>query len=314
MDTAPIISIKGLGKTYASGFQALKSVDLEIRRGEIFALLGPNGAGKTTLISIICGIVNASSGSVLADGHDIARDYRAARTKIGLVPQELSTDAFESVWATVKFSRGLFGKPPNPAYLEKILRDLSLWDKKDSRIMSLSGGMKRRVLIAKALSHEPRILFLDEPTAGVDVELRRDMWEMVRALRENGVTIILTTHYIEEAEEMADRIGVISKGELILVEDKHVLMRKLGKKQLTLVLQNPLQSVPPALADLPLEVADEGHSLVYTFDAQAEETGIAALLKRLSEAHIDFKDLHSSESSLEDIFVSLVHGAKEARA
>ena len=315
MDTAPIISIKGLGKTYASGFQALKSVDLEIRRGEIFALLGPNGAGKTTLISIICGIVNASSGSVLADGHDIARDYRAARTKIGLVPQELSTDAFESVWATVKFSRGLFGKPPNPAYLEKILRDLSLWDKKDSRIMSLSGGMKRRVLIAKALSHEPRILFLDEPTAGVDVELRRDMWEMVRALRENGVTIILTTHYIEEAEEMADRIGVISKGELILVEDKHVLMRKLGKKQLTLTLQNPLAVIPEALADLSLELADEGHSLVYTFDTQLEETGIAALLKRLGELGIDFKDLHSSESSLEEIFVSLVHaGKQEARA
>ncbi len=315
MDTAPIISIKGLGKTYASGFQALKSVDLEIRRGEIFALLGPNGAGKTTLISIICGIVNASSGSVLADGHDIARDYRAARTKIGLVPQELSTDAFESVWATVKFSRGLFGKPPNPAYLEKILRDLSLWDKKDSRIMSLSGGMKRRVLIAKALSHEPRILFLDEPTAGVDVELRRDMWEMVRALRENGVTIILTTHYIEEAEEMADRIGVISKGELILVEDKHVLMRKLGKKQLTLTLQNPLAVIPEALADLSLELADEGHSLVYTFDTQLEETGIAALLKRLGELGIDFKDLHSSQSSLEEIFVSLVHaGKQEARA
>ena len=315
MDTAPIISIKGLGKTYASGFQALKSVDLEIRRGEIFALLGPNGAGKTTLISIICGIVNASSGSVLADGHDIARDYRAARTKIGLVPQELSTDAFESVWVTVKFSRGLFGKPPNPAYLEKILRDLSLWDKKDSRIMSLSGGMKRRVLIAKALSHEPRILFLDEPTAGVDVELRRDMWEMVRALRENGVTIILTTHYIEEAEEMADRIGVISKGELILVEDKHVLMRKLGKKQLTLTLQNPLAVIPEALADLSLELADEGHSLVYTFDTQLEETGIAALLKRLGELGIDFKDLHSSQSSLEEIFVSLVHaGKQEARA
>ena len=311
MDTAPIISIKGLGKTYASGFQALKSVDLEIRRGEIFALLGPNGAGKTTLISIICGIVNASSGSVLADGHDIARDYRAARTKIGLVPQELSTDAFESVWVTVKFSRGLFGKPPNPAYLEKILRDLSLWDKKDSRIMSLSGGMKRRVLIAKALSHEPRILFLDEPTAGVDVELRRDMWEMVRALRENGVTIILTTHYIEEAEEMADRIGVIRKGELILVEDKHVLMRKLGKKQLTLTLQNPLAVIPEALADLSLELADEGHSLVYTFDTQLEETGIAALLKRLGELGIDFKDLHSSQSSLEEIFVSLVHAGKQ---
>ena len=311
----PIISVSGLTKTYAGGFQALKSVDLEIRQGEIFALLGPNGAGKTTLISIICGIVNASSGSVLADGHDIARDYRAARTKIGLVPQELSTDAFESVWATVKFSRGLFGKPPNPAYLEKILRDLSLWDKKDSRIMSLSGGMKRRVLIAKALSHEPRILFLDEPTAGVDVELRRDMWEMVRALRENGVTIILTTHYIEEAEEMADRIGVISKGELILVEDKHVLMRKLGKKQLTLTLQNPLAVIPEALADLSLELADEGHSLVYTFDTQLEETGIAALLKRLGELGIDFKDLHSSQSSLEEIFVSLVHaGKQEARA
>ena len=315
MDSAPIISIKGLGKTYASGFQALKSVDLEIRRGEIFALLGPNGAGKTTLISIICGIVNASTGSVVADGHDIVRDYRAARARIGLVPQELSTDSFESVWATVKFSRGLFGKPPNPAYLEKILRDLSLWDKKDSRIMSLSGGMKRRVLIAKALSHEPRILFLDEPTAGVDVELRRDMWEMVRALRENGVTIILTTHYIEEAEEMADRIGVISKGELILVEDKHVLMRKLGKKQLTLTLQNPLAVIPEALADLSLELADEGHSLVYTFDTQLEETGIAALLKRLGELGIDFKDLHSSQSSLEEIFVSLVHaGKQEARA
>ena len=310
MDAASIISIKGLGKTYASGFQALKSVDLEIRRGEIFALLGPNGAGKTTLISIICGIVNASTGSVVADGHDIVRDYRAARAQIGLVPQELSTDAFESVWVTVKFSRGLFGKPPNPAYLEKILRDLSLWDKKDSRIMSLSGGMKRRVLIAKALSHEPRILFLDEPTAGVDVELRRDMWEMVRALRENGVTIILTTHYIEEAEEMADRIGVISKGELILVEDKHVLMRKLGKKQLTLTLQNPLAVIPEALADLSLELADEGHSLVYTFDTQLEETGIAALLKRLGELGIDFKDLHSSQSSLEEIFVSLVHGGK----
>ena len=315
MDAASIISIKGLGKTYASGFQALKSVDLEIRRGEIFALLGPNGAGKTTLISIICGIVNASTGSVVADGHDIVRDYRAARAQIGLVPQELSTDAFESVWVTVKFSRGLFGKPPNPAYLEKILRDLSLWDKKDSRIMSLSGGMKRRVLIAKALSHEPRILFLDEPTAGVDVELRRDIWEMVRALRENGVTIILTTHYIEEAEEMADRIGVISKGELILVEDKHVLMRKLGKKQLTLTLQNPLAVIPEALADLSLELADEGHSLVYTFDTQLEETGIAALLKRLGELGIDFKDLHSSQSSLEEIFVSLVHaGKQEARA
>ena len=315
MDAAPIISIKGLGKTYASGFQALKSVDLEIRRGEIFALLGPNGAGKTTLISIICGIVNASGGTVLADGHDIVRDYRAARAKIGLVPQELSTDAFESVWATVKFSRGLFGKAPDPAYLEKILRDLSLWAKKDNKIMSLSGGMKRRVLIAKALSHEPQILFLDEPTAGVDVELRRDMWDMVRDLREKGVTIILTTHYIEEAEEMADRIGVINKGELILVEDKHVLMRRLGKKRLTLTLQNPLDEVPAALSDLSLELADDGHALAYTFDVQGDETGIAALLKRLGELGIDFKDLHSSESSLEEIFVSLVHTSKqEARA
>ncbi len=304
----PIISIDKLSKTYAGGFQALKSVDLQIRRGEIFALLGPNGAGKTTLISIVCGIVNATSGTVTADGHDIVRDYRAARMKIGLVPQELSTDAFETVWATVKFSRGLFGRPPNPAYLEKVLRDLSLWDKKDSKIMALSGGMKRRVLIAKALSHEPQILFLDEPTAGVDVELRRDMWRMVRDLRANGVTIILTTHYIEEAEEMADRIGVMSKGQLILVEDKHVLMRKLGKKQLTLALQHPLQLIPAELASLPLELADEGRALVYTFDAQSEETGIAALLKRLGELGIDFKDLHSSESSLEEIFVSLVRG------
>jgi len=306
-----IISISKLSKTYASGFQALKSVDLEIRKGEILALLGPNGAGKTTLISIVCGIVNASAGTVTADGHDIVRDYRAARSKIGLVPQELSTDAFETVWATVKFSRGLFGKPPNAKYLEKVLRDLSLWDKKDSKIMTLSGGMKRRVLIAKALSHEPTILFLDEPTAGVDVELRRDMWQMVRSLRENGVTIILTTHYIEEAEEMADRIGVISKGELILVEDKHVLMRKLGKKQLTLQLQTPLQHLPDELSALALELTDEGHALVYTFDTQTEETGIAALLKRLGELGIDFKDLHSSESSLEEIFVSLVHAGKQ---
>jgi ABC-2 type transport system ATP-binding protein len=304
-----IISINKLSKTYVSGFQALKSVDLEIRKGEILALLGPNGAGKTTLISIVCGIVNPSSGSVTADGHDIVRDYRAARSKIGLVPQELSTDAFETVWATVKFSRGLFGKPPNPQYLEKVLRDLSLWDKKDSKIMTLSGGMKRRVLIAKALSHEPTILFLDEPTAGVDVELRRDMWQMVRNLRESGVTIILTTHYIEEAEEMADRIGVISKGELILVEDKHVLMRKLGKKQLTLQLQTPLQRLPEELSGLALELTDEGHALVYTFDTQTEETGIAALLKRLGELGIDFKDLHSSESSLEEIFVNLVHAS-----
>jgi ABC-2 type transport system ATP-binding protein len=302
-----IISIKNVSKTYASGFQALKAVDLEIRRGEIFALLGPNGAGKTTLINIICGIVNASSGNVLADGHDIASDYRAARALIGLVPQELSTDAFETVWATVRFSRGLFGKPPNAAHLEKVLRDLSLWDKKDNKILTLSGGMKRRVLIAKALSHEPKILFLDEPTAGVDVELRRDMWQMVRDLRANGVTIILTTHYIEEAEEMADRIGVISKGELILVEDKAVLMRKLGKKQLTLALQQPLSSIPEALSSLPLELADDGHALVYTFDTQSEETGIASLLRQLAEQGIVFKDLHSSESSLEDIFVSLVH-------
>ncbi|MEO5624395.1 MAG: ABC transporter ATP-binding protein [Dokdonella sp.] len=303
----PIISVRNLDKTYASGYQALKNIDLDIRRGEIFALLGPNGAGKTTLISIICGIVNASAGSVVADGHDIVRDYRSARAKIGLVPQELSTDAFENVWSTLKFSRGLFGKPPNPAHLEKVLRDLSLWDKKDSKIMTLSGGMKRRVLIAKALAHEPSILFLDEPTAGVDVELRHDMWRMVRSLRENGVTIILTTHYIEEAEEMADRIGVINKGELVVVEEKAVLMRKLGKKQLTLTLQNPLQRIPDALAGLPLELASEGNALVYTFDTQGDETGIAALLRRLAEQGIDFKDLHSSESSLEDIFVSLVH-------
>jgi len=304
-----IISVSGLTKTYASGHQALKTVDLEIRPGEIFALLGPNGAGKTTLISIICGIVNPSTGTILADGHDVVKDYRAARSKIGLVPQELHTDAFETVWATVRFSRGLFGKAPNDAHIEKILRDLSLWDKKDSKILALSGGMKRRVMIAKALSHEPAILFLDEPTAGVDVELRRDMWEMVRALRDSGVTIILTTHYIEEAEEMADRIGVISKGEIILVEDKAVLMRKLGKKQLTLQLQNPLAAIPEALAGYPLELAAGGHELIYTFDAQAEETGIADLLRRLGAEGIDFKDLHTSQSSLEDIFVSLVRDA-----
>jgi len=305
-----ILSVQQVNKTYASGFQALKSIDLELRRGEIFALLGPNGAGKTTLISIICGIVNASQGTVLVDGHDIRKDFRVTRAMIGLVPQELSTDAFETVWATVTFSRGLFGKAPDPAYLEKVLRDLSLWDKKDSKIMTLSGGMKRRVLIAKALSHEPTLLFLDEPTAGVDVELRRDMWEMVRKLRASGVTILLTTHYIEEAEEMADRIGVIRKGELILVEDKAVLMRKLGKKQLTLQLQNPLAAMPAALSDLPLELVDDGHALVYTFDAQGEDTGIAPLLRRLAEQGIDFKDLHSSESSLEEIFVSLVHAGK----
>ena len=302
----PIISVRGLSKTYASGHQALKGVNLDIRRGEIFALLGPNGAGKTTLIGIICGLVRASGGQVIADGHDIHKDYRAARTKIGLVPQELSTDAFETIWATVKFSRGLFGKPPNDALLEKVLKDLSLWDKKDAKIMSLSGGMKRRVMIAKALSHEPTILFLDEPTAGVDVELRRDMWEMVRGLREQGVTIILTTHYIEEAEEMADRIGVIRKGELILVEDKDVLMRKLGKKQLTLHLQEPLQAVPAGLEGYPLELAAEGAELVYTFDAQADRTGIAELIRRLTELGVDFKDLRTQESSLEEIFVNLV--------
>ncbi|NUS38830.1 MAG: ABC transporter ATP-binding protein [Lysobacter sp.] len=304
----PIVSIRNVSKTYASGFHALKDVSLDIHRGEIFALLGPNGAGKTTLINIVCGIVNASAGTVVADGHDIVRDARAARMKIGLVPQELSTDAFESVWATTRFSRGLFGRPPDPAHLEKTLRALSLWDKRNSKIMALSGGMKRRVLIAKALSHEPSILFLDEPTAGVDVELRRDMWQMVRELRERGVTIILTTHYIEEAEEMADRIGVIRKGELIVVEDKHVLMRKLGSKQLTLQLQAPLDRIPEALAGEPLALADDGQTLVYTFDTQAERTGIATLLRRLAEHGIDFKDLHSSESSLEDIFVSLVHG------
>jgi ABC-2 type transport system ATP-binding protein len=304
----PIISVSGLNKTYAGGFQALKNIDLDIRQGEIFALLGPNGAGKTTLISIVCGIVNATGGKVTADGHDIVAEYRAARSKIGLVPQELTTDAFETVLDTVKFSRGLFGKSPNPGYVEKILRDLSLWDKKDSKIMALSGGMKRRVMIAKALSHEPRILFLDEPTAGVDVELRRDMWEMVRGLRENGVTIILTTHYIEEAEEMADRIGVISKGEIILVEDKDVLMRKLGKKQLTLHLQEPLTAIPAGLEGYQLALAADGHELVYTFDAQSQDTGIAALLRQLGAAGIDFKDLRTEESSLEEIFVSLVRG------
>jgi ABC-2 type transport system ATP-binding protein len=302
----PIISVSGLTKTYASGFQALKNIHLEIRKGEIFALLGPNGAGKTTLISIICGIVNPTQGTILADGHDIIRDYRAARSSIGLVPQELTTDAFESVWATVKFSRGLFGKPPNPAYLEKVLRDLSLWEKRDSRIMALSGGMKRRVMIAKALSHEPLILFLDEPTAGVDVELRRSMWEMVRGLRESGVTIILTTHYIEEAQEMADRIGVINKGEIILTEEKAVLMKKLGSKKLTLQLRQPLQSLPAALANARLELSKDGTEIIYTFDTQGERTGIATLLSNLSEHGITIRDLQTKESSLEDIFVSLV--------
>ena len=309
-----IVSIRGIGKTYADGFEALKQIDLDIRRGEIFALLGPNGAGKTTLIGIICGIVNASRGTVIADGHDVMRDYRAARSVIGLVPQELHTDAFESVWATVRFSRGLFGKKPDPAHLEKVLRDLSLWDKRDAKILTLSGGMKRRVLIAKALSHEPTILFLDEPSAGVDVELRHDMWRMVRELRERGTTIILTTHYIEEAEDMADRIGVINKGELIVVEDKQVLMQKLGKKQLTLSLRRPLARIPAGLAGLPLELSADGGTLVYTFDTRQEESGIAALLRELAQQGIDFKDLHSSESSLEDIFVSLVHRKEEEPA
>ncbi|MFC3107323.1 ATP-binding cassette domain-containing protein [Undibacterium arcticum] len=302
----PIISIKNLTKTYTSGFSALKSISLEIQRGEIFALLGPNGAGKTTLINIICGIVSPTQGTVLADGHDVVLDYRAARSRIGLVPQELATDAFESVWATVNFSRGLFGKPAHPGHIEKVLRDLSLWDKKDAKIRTLSGGMKRRVMIAKALSHEPQILFLDEPTAGVDVELRRDMWKMVRGLRENGVTIILTTHYIEEAEEMADRIGVIRNGEIILVEDKVVLMEKLGKKQLKLHLQHPLSRIPEGLGGNQLELSADGNELIYTFDAQSEQTGIASLLRQLSEHGIDFKDLQSSQSSLEEIFVSLV--------
>ena len=312
-EAPPIVAIRGLSKTYASGFQALKRVDLEIRRGEILALLGPNGAGKTTLISIICGIVNPSEGTVIADGHDIVRDFRAARMKIGLVPQELSTDAFETVWATVTFSRGLHGKRANPAHIEKILRALSLWDKRSSKIMTLSGGMKRRVLIAKALSHEPTILFLDEPSAGVDVELRHEMWKMVRELRDNGVTIILTTHYIEEAQEMADRIGVIRKGELILVEDKDVLMQKLGKRQLVVTLQQPLDKLPEALAGQPLELSADRTKLTYTFDIQGEATGIAPLLKQLGELGIDFKDLKSSESSLEDIFVSLVKGEAQAK-
>jgi ABC-2 type transport system ATP-binding protein len=305
----PIIDIHGLGKTYASGFVALQDVDLQIQAGEIFALLGPNGAGKTTLISIVCGIVNASSGTVVADGHDIRSDWRAAREAIGLVPQEISTDAFETVWNTVNFSRGLFGKPPDRAYIEKLLRQLSLWDKKDARIMTLSGGMKRRLMIAKALSHEPRILFLDEPTAGVDVELRRDMWQMVRGLQQHGVTIILTTHYIEEAEEMAERIGVISHGRIILVEDKIRLMQQLGQKQLTLHLQTTLEAVPETLAGFDLQLAAGGNDLVYRFDAQRDTTGIAELLKRLASLGIEFKDLQTEQSSLEDIFVSLVKKA-----
>ena len=303
---APVISIQQLSKTYASGQPALRNINLDIRRGEIFALLGPNGAGKTTLISIVCGIVNPGSGTVRVDGHDIVRDYRASRSQIGLVPQELFNDVFETVWATLKFSRGLFGKAPNPAYLEQVLRDLSLWDKKDAKIFELSGGMKRRVMIAKALAHEPTVLFLDEPTAGVDVELRRDMWAMVRRLRERGVTIILTTHYIEEAEEMADRIGIISKGEIILVEDKAVLMQRLGKKQLSLQLKQPLSAIPSALAAYALELADAGHELVFSFDGQHEQTGIAELLRDLAANGIEFKDLKSSESSLEEIFINLL--------
>ena len=301
-----VVSVRGLSKTYASGFEALKEIDLEIRRGEIFALLGPNGAGKTTLINIVCGIVNPTEGVIMADGHDIISEYRAARSLIGLVPQELTTDAFETVFATVSFSRGLFGKPPDPGYVEKVLRDLSLWEKKDDKIITLSGGMKRRVMIAKALSHEPRILFLDEPTAGVDVELRREMWQTVRRLRESGVTIILTTHYIQEAEEMADRIGVINKGEIVLVERKAELMRELGKKRLKLQLSERLDNVPAGLADYGLELAADGAELVYTYDTRTERTGITALLADLGEAGIKFNDLQTEQSSLEEIFVDLV--------
>jgi len=306
----PVIVIEGLTKTYKSGLQALKPIDLTIGKGEIFALLGPNGAGKTTLISIVCGIVNASTGTVTADGHDTRKDYRAARSKIGLVPQELTTDAFETVLATVTFSRGLFGKAPNPGHIEKVLRDLSLWEKRNDKLMTLSGGMKRRVMIAKALSHEPDILFLDEPTAGVDVELRRDMWNLVRGLRDKGVTIILTTHYIEEAEEMADRVGVILKGELILVEQTATLMKKLGRKTLTLNLQESMEAVPPELAEWSPTLKADGHELEYVFDSNLENTGVPSLLRRLSDLGVAFKDLHTSQSSLEDIFVSLVHQDK----
>ncbi|WP_119070513.1 ABC transporter ATP-binding protein [Rubrobacter indicoceani] len=307
------MSVSGLNKTYESGFEALKEVDLEIRHGEIFALLGPNGAGKTTLISIICGIVNPSGGEVLAGGHDILTDYRAARSLIGLVPQELTTDSFESVWATISFSRGLFGKGKDPAHLEKVLRSLSLWDKKDDKILTLSGGMKRRVMIAKALAHEPEILFLDEPTAGVDVELRRDMWEMVRGLRKSGVTIILTTHYIQEAEEMADRIGVINDGRIVLVEDKVELMSKLGRKQLTLQLHEKLDEVPTGLSGYALELSPDGRELVYTYDTQAERTDIDSLLADLAKAAVHFRDLRTSQSSLEEIFVDLVKNGRDGR-
>ena len=310
----PVISIQGLTKIYKSGLQALKPIDLTIRKGEIFALLGPNGAGKTTLISVVCGIVTPTTGTVIADGHDIQADYRAARSKIGLVPQELTTDAFESVLATVTFSRGLFGKAPNPGHIETVLRDLSLWDKRNDKLRTLSGGMKRRVMIAKALSHEPDILFLDEPTAGVDVELRRDMWNLVRGLRDKGVTIILTTHYIEEAEEMADRVGVILGGELILVEEKNALMKKLGKKTLTLNLAEPLTAVPPDLADWNPTLKAEGHELEYVFDSNLEKTGVPSLLRKLSDLGIAFKDLNTRQSSLEDIFVSLVHREPGAAA
>jgi ABC-2 type transport system ATP-binding protein len=308
-----ILTIRNLTKTYASGLTALKPINLNIRRGEIFALLGPNGAGKTTLISIICGIVTASGGRVVADGHDIRDDYRNARMKIGLVPQELTSDRWETVWNTVRFSRGLYGRAPDPALLERVLRDLSLWDKRNDQLQTLSGGMKRRVMIAKALSHEPIILFLDEPSAGVDVELRRDMWALVRRLRDSGVTIILTTHYIEEAEEMADRVGVINKGELILVEEKAALMRKLGRKQLTLHLQAPLAALPDGLVAWPLVLRDGGQTIDYAFDANARDTGVAALLRRLDELGIAFTDINTQQSSLEDIFVSLVQGGKEAR-
>jgi len=304
--TEAIVSVRGLGKTYASGLSALTDIDLDVQRGEIFALLGPNGAGKTTLINIICGIVNPTRGTVSADGHDVIADFRAARSLIGLVPQELATDMFETVGDTVRFSRGLFGKAKDPSVIERVLRELSLWEKRDSKIMALSGGMKRRVMIAKALSHEPKILFLDEPTAGVDVALRRDMWAMVRELRQSGVTIILTTHYIEEAEQMADRIGIIDKGRIILIEEKASLMHKLGKKQLTLELQTPLAQLPSAFEGLGLELSKDGHWLVYTFDSQGERTGIASILRGLADHGIDFKDLETSESSLEDIFVSLV--------
>jgi len=310
---SPVIAIEGLSKTYKSGLQALKTVDLTISKGEIFALLGPNGAGKTTLISIVCGIVTPTTGTVTADGHDIQTDYRSARSKIGLVPQELTTDAFETVLATVTFSRGLFGKAPDPAFIERVLRDLSLWDKKDAKIMTLSGGMKRRVMIAKALSHEPDILFLDEPTAGVDVELRRDMWALVRTLRDKGVTIILTTHYIEEAEEMADRVGVILKGELILVEQTATLMKKLGKKTLTLNLQEPLAAVPAELAAWSPTLKAEGGEIEYAFDANADDTGVPAFIREVEKLGIAFKDLNTRQSSLEDIFVDLVHQSRDAR-